>query len=1280
MLKQVIVVGGGLAGLSAAHTVIEYGGKVILLEKNPFCGGNSTKATSGINAALTKTQIKKGIEDSWQIFETDTARSANQGKSEQSYPLARVLAEESAPAVEWLQSSKFGIDLSLVSRLGGHSQPRTHRGKERFPGMTITYALLEKLEEIEKLSNGVDAKILTKARVTKLLKENGTIIGVEYEKDGKKHHEYGLVIICTGGYAADYTQDSLLNKHRPDLSVLPTTNGSHCTGDGIKMANQIGAENVDMEWVQVHPTGLVNPDDPNAKVKFLAAEALRGVGGILLDANGNRFCDELGRRDYVTGEMNKNKGPFRLVLNGKASKEIEWHCKHYVGRKLMKKFNSGADFAKELGVSVEKLKETFDQYNAEAKKGTDKYGKKFFTNVPFDVNDFFHVSFVCPVVHYCMGGLKVNEAGEVMDKENVIPGLYAAGEVAGGVHGRNRLGGNSLLDCVVYGRVTGRNASKFLLKLALQEKKFDGLSRVNLVRNQLKGTELKEITEDEVKQHNKEGDCWVILGDKVYDVSKFMIDHPGGKDSILLYAGQDATEQFELMHQETVLKKYGPALVIGKLVPKKTSNDGRHRGQNVPELLKLTPSDKESRLSGGTAHILPNERAKTKWDKEELIHFLNGGKEMTKRRKFVESTINKDPELFHDLYNYSRAEYLAHGVKEFIRIHKPFKDFKPIREDVCFMSNVAVGFGALNNSHSIFMSTVMGQGSEEQQRFWIPKILNFQITGSYAQTELGHGSNVRGLQTVAEYDKKNEEWILNTPTLRAMKWWPGCLGKVATHVVLYAQTLINGKEYGLNVFIVQIRDENHLPLQGIRLGDLGNKVGDNSNDTGYMILENVRIPRENMLSKYRAVTKEGKYVEVLKSDPKVHYTTMMTTRASMVSTAGARLAQACTMAIRYACVRTQGFVDNKTTSFRSQERQIIDHKIQQYRLLKQLAHAYALKFSGKYMIEQLHALEGKNVGIIKNTDVLKELASTSAGLKSLTTIIATNGVEDCRKCCGGNGYLLHSGIAALSQDYLWQVTAEGDFIILALLTARHLLKSVGKVFGGGKLTGVIEYLNVIGEPEFDLNKHRPSSAKNASDYMNLNYLLSLFRYNSLESNVSVAQEFNSLISEKNLSFEEAWNHCSPNLLKATYAHCYYIIMNVFVQKVHEMNDQGIQKALHRLCALFACTNFLDNNWGNVLDRDQYRHINDAVSTLLAEVRPDSVTLVDAFDYPDSVLKSTIGRYDGNVYEALFDAAQKSTLNRTDPFEGYEKYLKPHLNKDLLRYGNKPISGYQPGKF
>jgi len=296
------------------------------------------------------------------------------------------------------------------------------------------------------------------------------------------------VIFASGGFGADFGQDSLLAKYRPDLLHLPTTNGEHCTGDGIKLGEGIGAKTIDLEWVQVHPTGLVKPDDPDAKVKFLAAEALRGVGGLVLDVNGKRFANELGRRDYVTGEMWKNKPPFRLCLNKAASDEIIWHCKHYTGRGVMKYYKSGEDLAKDMGIPLQTLIDTHQQHYESAKKtekdpdggswpaypsgkswdaasGPTGSGKKFYHNIISGAEvatQEFYVAIITPVIHYCMGGLEVTADAEVVSAKGVIPGLYAAGEIAGGVHGNNRLGGNSLLDCVVFGRVAGKAACKYI--------------------------------------------------------------------------------------------------------------------------------------------------------------------------------------------------------------------------------------------------------------------------------------------------------------------------------------------------------------------------------------------------------------------------------------------------------------------------------------------------------------------------------------------------------------------------------------------------------------------------------------------------------------------------------------------------------------------------------------------------------------------------------------------------------------------------------------------------
>merc|ERR1712063_61932 len=350
---------------------------------------------------------------------------------------------------------------------------------------------------VEKVSEVTDkARIITKAKVHKLIMNDGLCEGCVYEKGGTDYQEFGPVILASGGFGADFTSNSLLAQYRPDLIHLPTTNGEHCTGDGIKMGEAVGARSIDLEWVQVHPTGLVKPDDADAKIKFLAAEALRGVGGLIFDADGKRFANELGRRDYVTGEMWKNKPPFRLCLNKAAGEEIIWHCKHYTGRGVMKFYQSGKDLAEDMKVPLSVLETTHDEHYQAAKKtekdpdggsfpaypsgkswdaasGKTGSGKKFYHNIiPGSAvkSEPFYVAIITPVIHYCMGGLEIDVDSAVINSNGkAIPGLYAAGEVAGGVHGNNRLGGNSLLDCVVFGRVAGKHCAKYMLGAGMKD-------------------------------------------------------------------------------------------------------------------------------------------------------------------------------------------------------------------------------------------------------------------------------------------------------------------------------------------------------------------------------------------------------------------------------------------------------------------------------------------------------------------------------------------------------------------------------------------------------------------------------------------------------------------------------------------------------------------------------------------------------------------------------------------------------------------------------------------
>ncbi|KAF2118309.1 FAD binding domain-containing protein [Lophiotrema nucula] len=628
MPERVIVVGAGLSGLSAAHTIFLNGGNVLLLDKNNFMGGNSTKATSGINGALTRTQVDHKIADSVKQFYDDTLKSA---RDKARPDLIKVLTYKSAAAVEWLQDV-FNLDLTLVSRLGGHSHPRTHRGHDaKFPGMAITYALMQRFEELSEAEPD-RVQLVKKAKVTNINIEGNRATGVTYLFNGEETTVNGPVILATGGYAADFTESSLLKKHRPDTFDLSTTNGAHATGDGHKMLMSIGANGIDMDKVQVHPTGLVDPKDPTAKTKFLAAEALRGEGGILLNSKGKRFCDDLGHRDYVSGMMWEEKKndlwPIRLVLNSKASNVLDFHTRHYSGRGLMKKM-TGKELAKEIGVSEKDLQEEFQSYNAIAKgEKKDTWGKKYFHNLPFDISDTFHVALMEPVLHFTMGGIEINDQAQCLNSEGKpFDGLFVCGELAGGVHGANRLGGSSLLGCVVYGRVAGDSASQFLFKEALKGAGGSAVSRLGQISlhidpsqpgkisvewgngagsgastqggesktsqqsqqsagpvmkgdkgdssepgkvskpNSTKDFSIpdKEFTLEEVAKHNKKDDLWIAVKGIVMDVTNWTDEHPGGPQALFSHMGKDATEEFEMLHDDEVIPKYAPEIVIGKV-------------------------------------------------------------------------------------------------------------------------------------------------------------------------------------------------------------------------------------------------------------------------------------------------------------------------------------------------------------------------------------------------------------------------------------------------------------------------------------------------------------------------------------------------------------------------------------------------------------------------------------------------------------------------------------------------------------------------------------------
>jgi flavocytochrome c len=481
----IIIVGAGLAGLTASLSALLAGASSVhVLERAPKPGGNSIKASSGISAAATRFQQPSSSSadpDTPERFYDDTVRSAGGRLLHSRYrdrreALIKLLVDSSAGAVDFL-SDELGVDVGTVARLGGHSAPRTHRGGGKTPpGAAIMGALLQKLKNEYGEEGGGKFVLDTGVEVTRLLTKAGkpqpVVSGVEILRAGEKDTEtlLGPVVFASGGFAGD--THGLLARYRPDLAGLPSTNDARPGAHDI--LSDAGAELVDMDSVQIHPTGFVDPARPEAPVKFLAAEMLRGEGGILL-GRGKRFVNELDTREVVSGaimdglprvegEGELKQWDVQLLLDPGAAEAAAGHVGFYLFKGLMER--------KKVRELDEDTQATLRRY-AKVVSGEqkDEFGRTSFGHwklgvaEEIDLDAEVVVGRVTPITHFTMGGALINERTQVLasvdgEVNKPIEGLWAAGEITGGIHGDNRLGGSSLLECVVFGRIAGQEAAK----------------------------------------------------------------------------------------------------------------------------------------------------------------------------------------------------------------------------------------------------------------------------------------------------------------------------------------------------------------------------------------------------------------------------------------------------------------------------------------------------------------------------------------------------------------------------------------------------------------------------------------------------------------------------------------------------------------------------------------------------------------------------------------------------------------------------------------------------
>ena len=488
---DIVIVGAGGAGMTAAITAADAGKNVLVLEREPAVGGNSVKSTGGMNAGKTVYQDQNefgesaGVEktlkaaegyadneaitalaakvreqwdayqaapegyfDSTELFALDTLIG---GKGLNDPELVNTLVNNSAAAIDYLAS--IGIHLNNVAAFGGASVKRIHRpvdenGKTLSVG-AYTIPLLEKAcQERNNLT------LMTEVTVTKLLTdEAGAVIGVEATGKGgnKITVKAKATILASGGFGANL---AMVEQYKPELKGFMTTNAAGIQGDGILMAAEIGAATVDMEQIQIHPT-------VQADTAALITEGLRGDGAILVNANGERFIDEVGTRDVVSAAEIAQPGSFSWLVVDNKMAEASSVIQGYIKKGMTLQGDSYEALAAELGIPADAFAKTMETWNGYvANKEDPDFGRTSFAN-PLDTAPFYAVK-VTAGIHHTMGGLKIDPETHVLNADGqAIPGLFAAGEVTGGVHGGNRLGGNAVADFVVFGRIAGEQAAAY---------------------------------------------------------------------------------------------------------------------------------------------------------------------------------------------------------------------------------------------------------------------------------------------------------------------------------------------------------------------------------------------------------------------------------------------------------------------------------------------------------------------------------------------------------------------------------------------------------------------------------------------------------------------------------------------------------------------------------------------------------------------------------------------------------------------------------------------------
>ncbi|EDO17240.1 hypothetical protein Kpol_1035p54 [Vanderwaltozyma polyspora DSM 70294] len=696
--------------------------------------------------------------------------------------------------------------------------------------------------------------------------------------------------------------------------------------------------------------------------------------------------------------------------------------------------------------------------------------------------------------------------------------------------------------------------------------------------------------------------------------------------------------------------------------------------------------------------FLKRERDASTIKKDEINTFLESNPEKRDLTHLIIDQIVNDPVLKSDsdYYDRSRPEereitvrkinkmslYMEHDIKT---VRKQFRDKDLIQElqensnsirplnnkdlsifntRLSLVHNIDPQLGTRIGVHlGLFGNCIKGNGTDEQIKYWLQErgaLFIKGIYGCFAMTELGHGSNVAGLQTTAVYNPDTDTFTINTPDLAASKWWIGGAAHSATHSAVYARLVVNGKDYGVKTFVVPLRDVSTLQLlPGIAIGDIGAKMGRHGIDNGWIQFRNVVIPREFMLSRFTKVINENGKVSV-KTEPLLDsisgYSALLSGRVNMVMDSYRFGSKFATIATRYAVARQQF-----ASAPGQPETQLMDYPLHQFRVLPQLALVYlvspsAHKLMNTYYttLDELYQSSSSNGPVDKAslaivTKKLKNLFVESASLKATNTWLISDLIDELRQTCGGHGYSQYNAFGRGYDDWVVQCTWEGDNNILSLTAAKSILKKFGDSVSKGKFDKVLDsdafsYL----EPSFISSAMSGSTKFDLSDEPS-----KLYQYTEVwgVALVKLLAHVGKLIRQtKNI------DNVSKFLVLISKFHAIHSMLKAYYEKLSSptdsyVSDKATKEVLWSLYKLFSLY-FIDKFSGEfqqfkTFNSDQIAKIQDKLLTILPEIRKECIPLTDSFELPDGMLNAPIGYFDGDIYNNYFNEVLKNNPIEAD---------------------------------